>query len=106
MGNDPDSWRDKFESQVDFENSSLAMQNLFEEVNMLAYRLTNPLTAEYNETAAAFIHSVGGSDPNDPQSQPDLSSWLHTLLVNRSQKEDLQHYFTPLDPNQQSIYSQ
>ena len=106
MGNDPDSWRDKFDSQVDFENNSLAMQKLFEEVNMLAYRLTNPATSEYNETAAAFIHSVGGSDPNDPQAIPNLESWLHTLLVNRSQKEELDHYFMPLDPGQQSIYSQ
>jgi hypothetical protein len=106
MANDPDSWRDKFDSQVDFESNSLGMQKLFKEVNMLANRLTNPLTPEYNETAAAFIHSVGGSDPNDPQAIPNLESWLHTLLVNRSQKEGLEHYFMPLDPGQKSIYSQ
>ena len=85
LGSNPNTWRSNFDTQEAFEMNSPSMTKLFDDVYALGQRLTDPTSVTYNENVAKFVEFNNG----------DLTAWLETLLINRSQKEGKEHYFNP-----------
>ena len=81
FGSNPNSWRSSYDNQEDFELNSPSMTKLFDDVYVLGQRLTDPTSVTYNENVAKFVELNNG----------DLTAWLETLLINRSQKEEKEH---------------